>query len=51
MSYDFYHNEGLRDRLFNEIGELGSVYIIEPNLPETIRGNRNELTTIIKKIR
>lgn len=47
LSYDFYHNELLRDRLLNEVNNLGAVYVIDPSIKEEDRTNRKELSTLI----
>lgn len=47
ISYDFYQNLNLRDRLFKEVNNLGAVYIIEPTIKEENRENRKELSTSI----
>jgi len=47
LSYDFYHNLALRERLLKEINNLGAVYIIEPSIKEENRSNRKELSTNI----
>lgn len=47
LSYDFYHNLALRERLLNEVDNLGAVYIIEPSIKEENRTNRKELSTSI----
>lgn len=51
MSKEFYKNEELRNDLLNgsEIN-LGKVYMITPNLPESERNNRNKLSTKIKEL-
>lgn len=51
MSYDFYHNEELKNRLLNNVENLGSVYLIEPNLSESERESRTKLCTNIKRIK
>lgn len=50
MSYDFYHNTSLRQRLFSEVPNLGTINVITPSINENERTNRNELKTIIKRI-
>lgn len=50
MSYDFYHNQALRDRLFCDVENRGSVYIIEPNISEQNRLSRRDLHTLIKEV-
>ena len=47
LSYDFYHNLALRDRLLNEVNNLGAVYLIEPSVKEENRSNRKKLSTNI----
>lgn len=47
LSYDFYHNLALRQRLLKEINNLGAVYLIEPSIKEENRSNRKELSTNI----
>lgn len=47
LSYDFYHNLALRERLLNEVDNLGAVFLIEPSIKEENRTNRKELSTII----
>nr|WP_321411418.1 AAA family ATPase [uncultured Carboxylicivirga sp.] len=47
ISYDFYHNNALRERLFKEVSNLGSVYEITPSIKEENRVNRTELSTNI----
>ncbi len=47
LSYDFYHNKALRKRLFDEVNNLGAVYVIEPSIREEDRTNRKELSTNI----
>ena len=47
LSYDFYHNLALRQRLLNEVNNLGAVYLIEPSIKEENRSNRKELSTNI----
>lgn len=47
LSYDFYHNKALRERLLNEVDNLGAVYVIEPSIKEEDRTNRKELSTNI----
>lgn len=51
MSYDFYHNEELKERLLNKSDDLGSVYVIEPNLNEADRESRRNLCTNITRLR
>lgn len=51
MSYDFYHNEELRKRLLKKSDDLGSVYVIEPNLNEADRESRRNLCTNITRLR
>ncbi|MBI9062568.1 MAG: AAA family ATPase [Marinilabiliaceae bacterium] len=50
ISYDFFHNKVLRDRLFKEVNNLGSVYEITPSIKEENRVNRTELSTNIKTL-
>jgi DNA sulfur modification protein DndD len=50
FSYDFYHNQKLRDRLLNEIDSLGSVIVIEPSQPESQRMNRVDLSTKLNSL-
>jgi DNA sulfur modification protein DndD len=50
ISYDFFHNMELRDRLLKEIDNLGNVSLIEPSQPEEQRMNRIDLTTNITVI-
>lgn len=47
LSYDFYHNLALRERLLKEVDNLGAVYIIDPSIKEENRTNRKELSTNI----
>lgn len=47
LSYDFYHNIELRNRLLKEVDNLGAVYLIEPSIKEDERSSRKELSTII----
>jgi DNA sulfur modification protein DndD len=47
ISYDFYHNLALRQRLLKEVTNLGAIYIIEPSSVEKDRMNRKELFTKI----
>ena len=47
LSYDFYHNLVLRERLLNDVDNLGAVFLIEPSIKEENRSNRKELSTII----
>lgn len=49
MTYDFYNNKEWRNELMKTIKRLGSIHIIEPNLPENERENRNELEINITK--
>ncbi len=45
-------NEGLRTRIINELGDkLGSLTLIEPNIAEEERANRNTLNISIKKLK
>lgn len=50
ISYDFFHNEALRERLFKEVDNLGSVYEITPSISEENRISRTELSTNIKTL-
>ncbi|MEX1013570.1 MAG: AAA family ATPase [Candidatus Paceibacterota bacterium] len=50
ISYDFYHNIMLRERLLKEIENLGSVIVIEPSQPENQRMNRIDLSTKISSL-
>ena len=50
ISYDFFHNLELRERLLKEIESLGNVTLIEPSQPEDQRMNRTDLTTNITVI-
>jgi len=50
LSYDFYQNLNLRERLFKEVSNLGAVYLIEPSISEKDRLNRKELSTIITNL-
>jgi DNA sulfur modification protein DndD len=51
MSKDFYKNESLRTQLLSgEDINLGKVYMIEPNLKDAERENRNKLTTLITEL-
>ena len=51
MSKDFYQNDDLSKELLNsEDIKLGSVYLIEPNLPESQRESRNQLEINITKL-
>lgn len=51
MSKEFYKNEKLRDELLHSKDiNLGNVYMITPNLPESERSNRNKLSTNIKAL-
>lgn len=51
MSKEFYKNEELRNELLNGNDiNLGKVYMITPNLPESERNNRNKLSTKIKEL-
>jgi DNA sulfur modification protein DndD len=47
LSYDFYHNLALRERLLKEVDNLGAVYLIDPSIKEENRTNRKELSTSI----
>ncbi|MBN2746817.1 MAG: AAA family ATPase [Bacteroidales bacterium] len=47
FSKDFYHNLTLRNRLLNEVDNLGAVYVIEPSIKEEDRTNRVDLSTKI----
>jgi DNA sulfur modification protein DndD len=47
ISYDFYHNVKLRERLLKEVNGLGAVILIEPTQPENERMNRTKLSTKI----
>ncbi len=47
ISYDFYHNIALRERLLKEVKNIGSIFLIEPSIPEKNRMNRKELSTKI----
>ncbi|MCL3779510.1 hypothetical protein EMN47_03815 [Prolixibacteraceae bacterium JC049] len=47
ISYDFYQNLELRNRLLNEVNGLGSVYVIEPSTSEESRMSRIDLSTKI----
>jgi DNA sulfur modification protein DndD len=48
ISYDFFHNKDLRERLLNEVSNLGSVYVIEPSISEEKRMNRTNLSTNLR---
>ncbi|MDX8338774.1 AAA family ATPase [Draconibacterium sp. IB214405] len=50
ISYDFFHNKKLRERLLTEVDRLGSVYVIEPSQPESKRMNRIDLSTNISSL-
>jgi DNA sulfur modification protein DndD len=50
MSYDFYHNLPLRKRLLSEVANKGSIYIVEPNVQERNRENRNALETKVQAL-
>lgn len=50
MSYDFYHNKALHKRLLSEVENKGTIHIIEPNVPEENRVNRNDLKTKIQVV-
>lgn len=51
MSYDFYHNEELRERLLNDVENVGKVYIIEPETESGKRESRSTLKTTIQELR
>lgn len=51
MSYDFYHNEELRNRLLTEVEHVGKVYTIEPFTEEGKRESRTSLKTKIEVIK
>lgn len=51
MSKDFYKNDDLRGQLMNSDDiNLGKVYMVTPNIPESERENRLKLTTEIESL-
>ncbi|MEX2477185.1 MAG: AAA family ATPase [Gracilimonas sp.] len=51
MSKEFYKNESLRNELLkSDEVNLGKVYMVTPNLPESERSNRAKLATNIKAL-
>ena len=51
MTKELVNNNGLKDRMFNEIENIGTVYLIRPNIKEEDREDRKELEIKIKKER
>ena len=51
MNKEFYLNENLRDRLFEEVKSLGKVYIIESKAEDGMREDLTATNTHIKLIK
>ena len=51
MTKELVNNNGLKDRMLNEIENIGTIYSIKPNIKEEDREDRKELEIKIKKER
>ncbi len=49
MTKELVNNNGLKERMINEIENIGAIYLIRPNIKEEDREDRKELEIKIKK--